>query len=145
MSKVSKNVEKFLKDGEEVVSNLKGNSYTNSSNPLIRIVMAVIRIIMAILGSPTSTSVVCTNKRLILETTQKILWVFDYSSEIRAIAPRGVMQVGYSFQRSWYIFKNHYLTLVLSGTPQELVLSKDGYDGVMHMLSATELLREKVN
>ena len=27
MSKVSKNVEKFLKDGEEVVSNLKGNSY----------------------------------------------------------------------------------------------------------------------
>ena len=145
MSKVSKNVEKFRKDGEEVVSNLKGNSYTNSSNPLVRIIMAVIRIISAITGSPTSTSVVCTNKRLILETTQKILWVFDYSSEIRAIAPRGVMQVGYNFQRSWYIFKNHYLTLVLSGTPQELVLSKDGYDGVMHMLSATESLREKVN
>ena len=55
------------------------------------------------------------------------------------------MQVGYSFQRSWYVFKNHYLTLVLSGTPQELVLSKDGYDGVMNMLSATESLREKVN
>ena len=67
------------------------------------------------------------------------------NSEIRAIAPRGVMQVGYSFQRSWYVFKNHYLTLVLSGTPQELVLSKDGYDGVMNMLSATESLREKVN
>ena len=63
MSKVSKNVEKFLKDGEEVVSNLKGNSYTSSSNPLVRIVMAVVRIIMAILGSPTRTSVVCTDKR----------------------------------------------------------------------------------
>ncbi|MDG1830783.1 MAG: hypothetical protein P8I85_03545, partial [Flavobacteriaceae bacterium] len=61
MSKVSKNVEKFLKDGEEVVSNLKGNSYTNSSNPLVRLVMAVVRIVSAILGSPTSTSVVCTN------------------------------------------------------------------------------------
>ena len=61
MSKVSKNVEKFLKDGEVVVSNLKGNSYTSSSNPLVRIVMAVVRIIMAILGSPTRTSVVCTD------------------------------------------------------------------------------------
>lgn len=145
MSKVSKNVEKFLKEGEVVVSNLKGNSYTNSSNPMVRLVMAIVRIASAIMGSPTRTSVVCTNKRLILETTQKLLWVFDYSSELRAIAPRGVMQVGYTFKRSWYIFRNHYLTLVLSGTPQELVLSKEGYDGVMNMLSATESLREKVN
>ena len=145
MSKVSKNVDKFLKEGEQVVANLKGNSYTNSSNPMVRLVMAMVRIISAIMGSPTRTSVVCTNKRLILETTQKILWVFDYSSEITAVAPRGVMQVGYSFKRSWYIFRNHYLTLVLAGTPQEIVLSKDGYDGVMNMLSATEELRERVN
>lgn len=145
MTKISKNVEKFLKEGETVTSNLKGNSYTNSSNPLVRIFMAIIRIIAAITGSPTSTSVVCTDKRLILETTQKLLWVFDYSSEIKAVAPRGVMQVGYNFKRSWYVFKNHYLTMVLSGTPQEIILSKDGYDGVMNMLSATESLREKVN
>jgi|TARA_B100001113_G_C20582469_1_gene393814 hypothetical protein len=145
MSKTSKNVQKFLKDGENIVANLKGNSYTNSSNPIVRMVMAVVRIIMLIMGSPTRTSVVCTDKRLILETTQKVLWIFDYSSTITAVAPRGVMQVGYSFQRSWLIFKNHYLTLVLAGTPQEVVLSKDGYNGVMEMLSASESLREKVN
>ena len=107
MSKVSKNVDKFLKEGEQVVANLKGNSYTNSSNPIVRLVMAFVRIVSAIMGSPTRTSVVCTNKRLILETTQKILWVFDYSSEITAVAPRGVMQVGYSFKRSWYICRRY--------------------------------------
>ena len=89
-------------------------------------------------------SVVCTNKRLITEDNTKILYFFDYSSSIVAIAPRGVMQIGYQFQRSWIIFKNHYLTLILAGTPQELVLSKSGYDGVMDMINSAESLREKV-
>ena len=111
----------------------------------MRIVAAIIRIILVIAGCPTKKSVVCTNNRLITENNQKILYLFDYSFEITAVAPRGIMQVGYNFQRSWYIFKNHYLTLILSGTPQELILSKSGYDGVMEMINATESLRERVN
>ena len=142
--KVSKNVEKFLKDGEEVTACLTGNSYTNSSNIIIRLMFAIIRIIAVILGSPTRKSVVCTNSRLIIENNQKMLYIFDQSSDITAIAPRGVMQVGYSFKRSWLIFKNHYLTIVVSGSAQELVLSKDGYNGVMEMINATEGLRERI-
>ena len=145
MTKVSKNVEKFLKSNEEVVTVLTGNSYTTSSNPIMRLAAAIIRIILVIAGCPTKKSVVCTNNRLITENNQKILYFFDYSFEITAVAPRGIMQVGYNFQRSWYIFKNHYLTLILSGTPQELILSKSGYDGVMEMINATESLRERVN
>ena len=145
MAKASKNVEKFLKSNEEVVTVLTGNSYTTSSNPIMRIVAAIIRIILVIAGCPTKKSVDCTNNRLITENNQKILYFFDYSFEITAVAPRGIMQVGYNFQRSWYIFKNHYLTLILSGTPQELILSKSGYDGVMEMINATESLRERVN
>ena len=103
--KVSKNVEKFLKDGEEVTACLTGNSYTNSSNIIIRLMFAIIRIIAVILGSPTRKSVVCTNSRLIIENNQKMLYIFDQSSDITAIAPRGVMQVGYSFKRSWLILR----------------------------------------
>ena len=55
------------------------------------------------------------------------------------------MQIGYKFQRSWIFFKNHYLTLVLAGTPQDLILSKEGYNGVKDMMNAAESLREKVN
>ena len=142
--KVSKNIENFLKDGEEVISSLTGNSYTTSSNVIVRLIFAIIRIISVILGSPTRKSVVCTSSRLIIENNKKMLYFFDQSSEITAVAPRGVMQVGYSFKRSWLIFKNHYLTLVLSGSPQELVLSKNGYDGVMEMINATETLRERI-
>ena len=145
MSEVSKNVKSFLKSGEKVVSVLAGNSYTSSSIVIVRFFAAIIRIITVILGCPTRKSIVCTNKRLITENNQKILYFFDYGSEIVAVAPRGLMQIGYKFQRSWIIFKNHYLTLVLAGTPQELVLSKNGYDGVMEMINAAESLREKVN
>ena len=142
---VSKNVSNFLKENEQVTAVLKGNSYTTSSNPAVRSIMGFVRIIATILGSPTSTSVVCTNQRLILETNQKMLWFFDSSSDIRAVSPRAIMQVGYSFQRSWIFFKNHYLTLVLSWSAGELILSKDGYNGVSNMLNASEELREKVN
>jgi len=145
MIEISKNVKSFLKSGEKVVSVLTGNSYTSSSNIIVRFFAAIIRIIAVILGCPTRKSIVCTNKRLITENNQKILYFFDYSSTIVAVAPRGLMQIGYKFQRSWIIFKNHYLTLVLAGTPQELILSKNGYNGVMEMINAAESLREKVN
>ena len=144
MREVSKNVKAFLKTGEKVEAVLTGNSYTSSSSVIIRCLAAIVRLVALILGCPTRKSVVCTNKRLITEDNTKILYFFDYSSSIVAIAPRGVMQIGYQFQRSWIIFKNHYLTLILAGTPQELVLSKSGYDGVMDMINSAESLREKV-
>ena len=145
MSEVSKNVKAFLKTGEKVECVLTGNSYTSSSSAIIRFFAAITRIITVILGCPTRKSVVCTNKRLITENNSKILYFFDYSSSIVAVAPRGLMQIGYQFQRSWIIFKNHYLTLVLAGSPQELILSKNGYNGVMNIINAAESLREKVN
>ena len=69
--KTSKNVTAFLGEKETITAALKGNSYTTSSNPAVRMIMAFVRIIALILGSPTRTSVICTNQRLILETTQK--------------------------------------------------------------------------
>tara|TARA_B110000858_G_C17415915_1_gene298884 strand:+ start:108 stop:548 length:441 start_codon:yes stop_codon:yes gene_type:complete len=145
MNNVSKNIKLFLKSNEKVVSVLIGNSYTSSSNPLVRLFAGIMRIIALILGSPTRKTIVCTNSRIITENNQKILYFFDYSSEVVAVAPRGIMQIGYKFQRSWIFFKNHYLTLVLAGTPQDLILSKEGYNGVKDMMNAAESLREKVN
>lgn len=145
MAEASKNVQKFLKEGEQVVSVLTGNSYTTSSNPVTRMLSGIIRIFQVIGGSPTRQSVVCTNTRLIIENNQKILYFFDYSFSITAVAPRGVVSVGYNFQRSWFIFRNHYLTLGVSSSEPQFILSKDGYDGVMKMINATESLREKVS
>jgi hypothetical protein len=145
MSKTSKNVNTFLKKDEKVISTMTGNSYTSSSSVIIRFIASLVRIIAVITGCPTRKSIVCTNRRLIVENNQKILYFFDYSSSITAVSPRGLMQIGYSFQRSWFIFKNHYLTLILSGSPQELILSKDGYKSVMEMINSAESLREKVN
>jgi hypothetical protein len=55
------------------------------------------------------------------------------------------MTTGYNFVRSWYIFKNHYLTISVSGSGKLVILSKDGMNGVMNMLDAVEGLREKVS
>ncbi|MDC1378524.1 hypothetical protein N8267_01480 [Pelagibacteraceae bacterium] len=142
---ISKNVKSFLKTNEKVVAVLTGNSYTSSPNPIVRLYGSIMRIISVILGSPSKKTIVCTNTRIIIENNQKILYIFDYSSEITAVAPRGIMQVGYKFQRSWIFFKNHYLTLILSGTPRDLILSRDGYPGVKEMMNAAEALRERVN
>jgi predicted methyltransferase MtxX (methanogen marker protein 4) len=73
--KMSKNVDRMLKDGESVVATLQGNSYTTDSNPVTRMVASVVRIVNVILGAPTRTTIICTNKRLIIENAQKILWV----------------------------------------------------------------------
>ena len=143
--KLSKNVQNLLKEGETVTASLQGNSFTTDSNPLARLMAAVVRIIALITGSPTRTTIICTNKRLIIENAQKMLWVLDYSADIVAVAPRGVMTTGYNFVRSWYIFKNHYFTVNVSGSGGLVILSKDGMDGVMEMLDKVEELREKVN
>ena len=68
---MSKNVERMLKDGESVVATLQGNSYTTDSNPLTRLTASVMRILYLITGSPTRTTIICTNKRLIIENAQK--------------------------------------------------------------------------
>ena len=103
------------------------------------------RILYLITGSPTRTTIICTNKRLIIENAQKILWVLDYSADIDAVAPRGIMTTGYNFVRCWYIFKKHYLTISVSGSGKLVILSKDGMNGVINMLDAVEGLREKVS
>ena len=143
--KLSKNVQSLMKEGEVVTATLQGNSYTTDSNPLARLIAAIARIIAVLTGSPTKTTIICTNKRLIVENSQKMLWVLDYSSEIDAVAPRGIMTTGYNFVRSWYIFKNHYLTISIAGSGKQLILSKDGLGGVMDMLDKVEELRERVN
>lgn len=143
--KMSKNVERILKEGESVTATLQGNSYTTDSSPAARLIASITRIIAVITGNPTKTTIICTDKRLIIENAQKILWVLDYSAEIDAVAPRGVMTTGYNFVRSWYIFKNHYLTISISGSGKLLVLSKDGMNGVMNMLDKVEELRERVS
>ena len=88
MKEVSKNVKAFLKTGEKVEAVLTGNSYTSSSSVIIRFLAAIVRLVALILGCPTRKSVVCTNKRLITEDNTKILYFFDYSSSIVAIAPQ---------------------------------------------------------
>ena len=80
--KLSKNVQKLLKEGETVTASLQGNSYTTDSNPLARLMAAVVRIIALITGSPTRTTIICTNKRLIIETVKpRKLHIFKGNTE----------------------------------------------------------------
>ena len=74
MSKTSKNVNAFLKKDEKIISTMTGNSYTSSSSVIIRFIASLVRIIAVITGCPTRKSIVCTNRRLIVENNQKILY-----------------------------------------------------------------------
>ena len=133
-----------LSSEEAEVARMRGNAYTTSSNPLVRIIMFFVKIIMFLLGSLRRVIVVVTSERVIVVENQKFLWFFDSGITVNTFYPRGIIINGYSMQRSWLIFKTHYLTMSTGGQ-LELFSSRDGKDKTYEIIKAIKALKEKTS
>jgi len=131
------NVDKYmpLKEGEEVICELKGNAYTMSSNILGKILGLIARILAAITGSLRSIEINVTHHRVLVFERQKMFWFFDKSISVRSYSPRTISLVGYTMQKNLFIFRNHYLEFIASSTSM-LIKARGGKDKVLTTIGA---------
>ena len=133
-----------LNGSETELSRLRGNAYTVSSNPLVRIIMVFVKIISFLCGSLSKVLVVTTTERIVIVKIQKFLWVFDYSISSTSVFPRGIIDVGYEMQRAFIFFKTHYFTMTY-GSLSQIFSSRDGEEEVQIMIKSVKTLREKTS
>ena len=139
-------LEEYIRlSGDEVETcKLRGNAYTTSSNPIVRIIMLFVAIISFLVGSVRRVIVVVTSERVIVVENQKFLWFFDDGIKVRTFYPRGIIMNGYAMKRMFLIFKTHYLSMSTGGA-EELFSSKDGKDKTYEMIAAIKALKEKTS
>ena len=133
-----------LSERENEMCRMRGNAYTTSSNPLVRFIMFFIKIISFLLGFIRRVVVVVTSERVIVVENKRFLWFFDSGITVNTYYPRGIIINGYAMERSWLIFKTHYLTLS-TGAALELFSSRDGKDKTYDMIAAIKELKEKTS
>ena len=109
MSKVK---ELVLLENEEVLYQVEGNAYTDSPNPLTKLITSLFRVVWIILGIKLITYIVVTNRRLIKIDKKTILWgLIPSDIDVTTLNKKTVQSVGYSKAVRWLFFKTIYFKL----------------------------------
>ena len=133
-----------LHQSETIVHSLKGNAYTTSANPIVRLIMLGVRFLNFVVGVRKIAEVTVTDQRLIIEMTNYFLWIFVSRHYIRSTSPRSINGTAYSMERMFIFFKSHYLELSTAGYDVERILSKQGVKGVVAALQSIDNLADRV-
>ena len=95
-----------LIDNEEKLYQIEGNAYTDSANPLTKLIIAIFRIIWLILGIKLKTYLVVTNRRIIKVDKKTILWgIIPSDTIVSTLNKRTIQSVGYAKAVRWLFFK----------------------------------------
>lgn len=137
----------LLFKGEKILAVMKGNSYTSSHNPLIRLICFVLWIRDTLLGFSSRTTVICTDRRLLVESTSRMLFVFERAKEVVSITPSALRTVGYQFLRMLFVMPSHGLSYGIDAgrEGEHVIISREGRESVVAMIAAIEHLRSGVS
>ena len=133
-----------LAEGEKVVSTIEGDAYNASANIFVRFLSSIFRILLVILGLGRKLIIVATNRRIVTIEVQKIFWFIDGGVVATTHTPRGVNRLSDELERSWLIFKSHFLVMDSNGLVYR-IKGKGGKQKVMDNLMAIGSLAEAVN
>jgi len=104
--------EVILFDNEEILYKIKGNAYTDSPNPLVKLIVSLLRIIWIIIGVKLKTYIVVTNKRVIRVDKKTILWgLIPKDTVVSTLNKKTIQTVGYAKSVRWLFFKTIYFKL----------------------------------
>ena len=133
----------LLFKGEKILAVMKGNSYTSSHNPLVRLICFFLWIRDTVFGFSSRTTVICTDRRLLVESTDRMLFVIERAKEVVSIAPSAIRTVGYQFLRMLFVIPSHGLSYGIDtgGDGERVVISLKGRESVVAMIKAIEQLR----
>ena len=109
---MSKLKEVVLFENEESLYEIQGNAYTDSPNPLVKLIVSILRIIWIILGVKLKTYIVVTNKRVIRVDKKNILWgMIPKDTVVSTLNKKTIQSVGYAKAVRWLFFKTIYFRL----------------------------------
>jgi len=103
--------EVILKDGEKTLFQIEGNAYTESPNPIVKLLAAIVRVIGKLFGWSMKTYIVVTNKRIIRVDKEKILWVIPKNIIVLTLPKNSIREIGYAQTVRFLIFKTLYFRL----------------------------------
>lgn len=132
-----------LYDDEKILKSIEGDAYNLSSNPLLRLLGTIIRIISVITGNRRKLHVLLTNRRVIFIDFRKMLWVIDKGIAVSSVAPRSINSVGYNMVRSWLFFKTNYFSLK-SSAEQIFLKFKGDRKGVLIAVNEANTILESI-
>ena len=99
-------------DGESVLTQIEGNAWNDSPNPIMRLITSVFRLIWAILGVKLRTYIIVTNLRIVQVEKKTILWgLLPGSVDVLTLNKSTIQSVGYAMASSWFIFRKYYFVL----------------------------------
>jgi hypothetical protein len=102
----------MLFEGEEIKCQLEGNAYTDSPNPLTKLITSIFRLFWIILGIKLITFIVITNKRIIQVDKRTILWgIIPSDTSVLTLNKRTIQSVGYAKAVRWFFFKTIYFSM----------------------------------
>jgi hypothetical protein len=133
-----------LTHGEIVKLSLKGDAYNMSPSILARMLATIESVFAFITGTSKKTTIYSTNRRVILITQQKLLWVIDGGISVVSYTPRSIESVGYELKRSFIFFKSHYLSFS-AGKSSLVIKSIEGKMIILKMVGSIMELSEKVS
>ena len=132
-----------LIENEEKLYQIEGNAYTDSANPLTKLIIAIFRIIWLILGIKLKTYIVVTNRRIIRVDKKTILWgIIPSDTIVSTLNKKTIQSVGYAKAVRWLFFKTLYFRLE-NMTENISITYKGSLDdvaGIVHKIS--ELVSE---
>lgn len=101
-----------LLEGEEVLYEIEGNAYTDSPNPLVKLLIGIFRILWLIFGVKLKTYIVATQRRIIRVDKHSILWgLIPRDTTVSTLNKHTILSVGYSQAIRWFFFKTIYFKM----------------------------------
>ncbi len=103
--------EVVLLEGENILFQIEGNAYTESPNPLVKLLASFTRLIGKLLGHSLRTYIVVTDKRVIRVDKEKSFWVIPKNTVVLTLTKSSIKEVGYAQAVRWLFVKTLYFQL----------------------------------
>jgi hypothetical protein len=112
-------------DGESILTQIEGNSWNSSPNPIVSLIASLIKLIMTILGVKRRTYIIVTNLRIVKVAKQFLFWgLLTGNVDVLTLNKTTIQSVGYSMRSSWVIFRKWYF--VLANMSGEILITYKG-------------------
>lgn len=116
-------------EDEVILTQIEGDAFNDSPNPIAKLIGAVMRILYMIIGIKLRTYIIATNKRIVQIEKKTIFWgMLAGDTAVYTLNKNNIQFVGYMTAVSWFIFKAHYFVISNMGGLLKITYKGSGED-----------------
>lgn len=118
--------ELVLIPGEEIIWKGQANMFFRSPNPLVKIMMFIMKILMFVVGQRVTGTLVITSQRVFFTYNKFFLWFFRYASGRIMLSNKRIAAISYGFEASFLVFFKTIIVSIASTGQHETSLALKG-------------------